>query len=138
MNWCYLDSSVLMRRLLKQPGVLDLSQCRTAVASELIVAECYRTLDRLRLREPLGEAEIARLAGDLEDALAGVSLVPLTAEVLRQVRQPLAAPLGTLDAIHLCTAVIHRGSNPEIPRFATHDAALGRAARLYGFAVAGT
>ena len=50
---------------------------------------------------------------------------------------PLPVPLGTLDAIHLATALAWRERLDEGLIVATHDAALGLAARSYGFDVVG-
>jgi hypothetical protein len=46
-------------------------------------------------------------------------------------------PIGTLDALHLATALIWRDRFGALPEVATHDAALGSAARAFGFAVRG-
>ncbi|MGH9507354.1 MAG: hypothetical protein ACRD13_10555 [Terriglobales bacterium] len=58
-----MDSSVLPRKLLRQPGSRDLSRLESAAGSELVAAECYRALDRLRLHEPLSGPQSARLYG---------------------------------------------------------------------------
>jgi len=46
-------------------------------------------------------------------------------------------PLGTLDALHLATALIWRDRMGPLSAVATHDAALGGAARTFGFEVLG-
>jgi hypothetical protein len=46
-------------------------------------------------------------------------------------------PLGTLDAIHLATALIWRDRVGPLSEMATHDTALGSAARAFGFDVRG-
>jgi len=47
----YVDASVLLRVALGQPDVLpEWSQIQRGVASELVMTESLRTLDRLRLR----------------------------------------------------------------------------------------
>ena len=57
----YLDSSVLLRKVLRQPGSLrEWPAVRTGVASALAETECLRTLDRLRLRAGLSDRELAR------------------------------------------------------------------------------
>jgi hypothetical protein len=47
-------------------------------------------------------------------------------------------PLGTLDAVHLATALIWRDRMGPLATMATHDTALGSAARAFGFEVLGT
>jgi hypothetical protein len=57
--------------------------------------------------------------------------------VLSRASEPLPVPLGTLEAIHLATALIWRDRIGAIPTMATHDAALGTAGRAFGFEVRG-
>jgi hypothetical protein len=45
--------------------------------------------------------------------------------------------LETLDALHLATAVLWRDMSTADLVMATHDAALGLAARAHGFSVVG-
>ena len=47
-------------------------------------------------------------------------------------------PLGTLDALHLATALIWRDRIGPLPAVATHNTVLGSAARAFGFEVLGT
>ena len=47
-------------------------------------------------------------------------------------------PVGTLDAIHLATALIWRDRVGPLPQVVTHGAALSAAARAFGFDVRGT
>jgi hypothetical protein len=44
--------------------------------------------------------------------------------------------LGTLDAIHLATALLWEGASTELV-MATHDPALGTSARAFGLRVVG-
>jgi hypothetical protein len=64
-------------------------------------------------------------------------LVLLRPLVLSRAGEPLPTPLGTLDAIHLATALIWRERMGVLPTIATHDSALGLAARTFGFGVRG-
>jgi hypothetical protein len=57
--------------------------------------------------------------------------------VLSRAGEPLPTPLGTLDAIHLASALTWRERMGALPMMATHDAALGLAARAFGFEVRG-
>ena len=63
--------------------------------------------------------------------------VLLRPTVLSRAGEPLPTPLGTLDAIHLATALIWRERMGALPTMATHDGALGVAARTFGFDVRG-
>jgi uncharacterized protein len=134
----YLDSSVLLRKVLRQPGsISEWSAIRTGVASALVETECLRTLDRLRLRTGLTDTELARRREAVFRLLESVEVVEVTVPVLSRAAQPLPTELGTLDAIHLATALLWReGTGGEII-MATHDIALGTAARACGLAVIG-
>jgi hypothetical protein len=57
---------------------------------------------------------------------------------LSRASEPMPLPMGTLDAIHLATALIWRDRVGPLPQLVTHDAALGAAARAFGFDVRGT
>ena len=57
--------------------------------------------------------------------------------MLARAAEPFRSPIGTLDAIHLATALLLRESSEEDFAFATHDAALAPAARSHGFQVLG-
>ena len=135
----YLDSSVLLRKVLRQPGSLsEWSAIRTGVASALAETECLRTLDRLRLRAGLPDKELARRRETVFRLLESLEVVEVTAPVLARAAHPLPTELGTLDAIHLATALLwreHRGGDIVM---ATHDDALATAARACGLAVLGS
>jgi hypothetical protein len=49
----------------------------------------------------------------------------------------MAMPLGTLDAMHLATALIWRDRVGPLQAMATHDTMLGTSARAFGFDVRG-
>ena len=63
--------------------------------------------------------------------------VDVTPGVLRRAADPFPTPLGTLDAIHLATAILWREGRQEGPVMATHDGQLATAARAVGLATAG-
>jgi predicted nucleic acid-binding protein len=135
----YLDSSVLLRKVLRQAGSLrEWAAVRTGVASALVETECLRTLDRLRLRVGLSDKELARRRETVFRLLESIEVVEVTAAVLARAAQPLPTELGTLDAIHLATALLWREHSGGDIIVATHDAALGVAARACGMIVIGS
>jgi hypothetical protein len=69
--------------------------------------------------------------------LEAVDLVLLRPPVLSRASEPMPMPLGTLHAIHLATALLWRDRIGPLPQVVTHDAALGAAARGFGFGVRG-
>ena len=135
----YVDASALLRVVLREPGpAVDLRAFDLLVSSELIGVETLRTIDRLRLTGTLTTEEAAARAQRARDWLDAVDLLLVRAPILSRASDPLPVPLGTLDAIHLVTALAWRERLDEALIVATHDAALGLAARSYGFDVVGT
>lgn len=134
----YVDTSALLRLVLREPGALDeLGGFDALVSSELIEVESARTIDRMRLRGVLTLDEAAarlRVVGAWLDA---IELVLLRPPILRRASEPLPTPLGTLDAIHLSSALVWRERTGSLGVVATHDTALGTAARAFGFEVRG-
>jgi len=134
----YLDSSVLLRLVLGQPGALaEWRDVESGVASALVEVESLRTLDRVRLREGLSDRETARRREALFRLLDTIELVEITRPVLSRAAQPLPTELGTLDAIHLATALLWQETTDRRLTMATHDGALALAARAHGLAVVG-
>jgi predicted nucleic acid-binding protein len=134
----YLDSSVILRIALGEPGRLAAwDEIDRGVTSALAEVECLRTLDRLALRSALSPDDLAGRRSAVHHLLGSVDLVDLTRAVLSRAAQPYPTPLGTLDAIHLATALLWRDARGGTPAFATHDAMLGLAARASGFEVLG-
>jgi len=134
----YVDTSVLLRVVLREPGALeDLQSYDGLVSSEVIVVESARTIDRLRLQGALTLEEAASRSRVVGDWLEAFDLVLLRPPVLSRASEPLPTPLGTLDAIHLATALLWRERMGPLAALATHDSALGVAARAFGFDVRG-
>lgn len=135
----YIDSSVILRAVLGQPGVIGgLKEPGRAVSSSLARVECLRTLDRLRLEEGLSDTEITRRREAVFHLLDSLVLVEPGPSVLERAAQPLPTVLGTLDAIHLATALLWQELHREQVTVATHDIALARAARASGLEVLGS
>jgi predicted nucleic acid-binding protein len=124
--------------VLREPGALDDLRSHDAlVSSELIAVESARTIDRLRLQGALTVEEAAARRRALADWLEAIDLVLLRPPVVSRASEPLPTPLGTLDAIHLATALTWRERMGALSTMATHDTALGLAARSFGFDVRG-
>ena len=81
--------------------------------------------------------EAAERIAVVNEWLEAVDLVLLRPPVLSRASEPMPMPLGTLDAIHLATALLWRDRFGPLPQLVTHDAALGGAARGFGFDVRG-
>jgi predicted nucleic acid-binding protein len=134
----YIDTSALLRIVLREPGALE--ELRTydgLVSSELIAIESARTIDRLRLQGSLTTDEAATRLRTVSEWLEAIDLVLLRPPVLSRASEPMPMPLGTLDAVHLATALIWRDRMGALSTIATHDTVLGSAARTFGFDVRG-
>jgi len=132
----YLDSSVVLRRLFRQPGAItNWSRWELAVTSELMRVEALRTLDRLRVMGELTLPQLAHLVTELRGIAAGFEQVSVCTEILDRACGPFPAPLGTLDAVHLATALVWMESRSQPLVFLTHDRQLAAAAAACGLEV---
>jgi predicted nucleic acid-binding protein len=132
----YVDSSVVLRSILRQPGATgDWLDAGAVVTSELLELEAWRTLDRLRLLGRLAGPDMAAATTELRAYLEGIEVVPLQPAILRRAAQPLPVPVGALDAIHLVTALIWSERRLEDLVVFTHDRQLAAAAQACGLAV---
>ncbi len=133
----YIDASVVLRLVLGEPSQLaDHKRFTGTVASMLTEVECLRTIDRLSITAGLPSSEIAERRLALFRLLEEVELIDVTRSVLRRASEPFPTPLGTLDAIHLATAIGWRDRHDALA-MATHDKALATAARAMGLEVIG-
>jgi len=134
----YIDTSALLRIVLREPGALDeLRSSDGLVSSELIAVESARTLDRLRLTERHGDEVAAERREAVFRLMEAMEIVEIGHAVLARASQPLPTALGTLDAIHLATALLWKERAGVELAMATHDAALATAARASGLPVLG-
>ena len=134
----YIDSSVVLRVILDQPGrLVEWKRIERGVASALIEVECLRTLDRLRLLSQRSTDAIVAKREDLFRVIAALEIVDVSRAVLHRAALPMPTPVGSLDAIHLATADLWREANGTELRVATHDRELSQAARASGFQVIG-
>jgi predicted nucleic acid-binding protein len=134
----YVDTSVLLRVALGQTDALpEWRHIDHGVSSALSRVEGLRTLDRFRLQAQLGDAEVARRRAFILKLLDSLELVEVDSLVLDRAAQPQPTELGTLDAIHLATALLWRETMDAQLVMATHDVALATAAQAHGFRVLG-
>lgn len=135
---CYLDSSVVLRKLLQQKETLaQWPEIKQPFSSRLLRLETLRTIERLHHRRILTDAMTAQFREDLFKLLDNIALLPLTDHIFRRAEQPFATPVGSLDALHLSTALLWRETRGKDFVIATHDQELAQAAKAHGFAVIG-
>jgi predicted nucleic acid-binding protein len=136
----YIDSSVLLRVILQQSDRLqEWDSLHRGVSSRLIDVEVRRTLDRLWLQHELSDEELARTIDSANALLDRIEHTEIDLRALNLASQPMPTVLGTLDAIHLASAILYRQAQSDEGSiaFATHDRALARAARAMSFDVLG-
>ena len=133
----YIDSSVLLRIILGEPQSLaSWRRIDLALSSEIIRLECLRTIDRARIQLRLTDHDVSRRRADVLEAIDSISLIPVTTTVLERAADPFPTLVGSLDALHLASALLVREQYEGL-LFATHDHALAVAARAMGFTVEG-
>ncbi len=125
MTW-YLDTSAFIKLLRKEEGTSELQRWlgdRAVCSSDLLRTEARRAL-------------ATDLAGQvlLEGLLERIALIRLTPEVFDQAGHlRVAAPLRSLDAIHLAAA---RRLGPDLEGVVTYDRRMTEAAHSLGVVVA--
>ena len=133
----YVDSSVLLRRVLGEQDSLDSEWLRLRpVSSALIRVECLRAIERYRMMGAIDDETVTLRRQAVLETLAGFEIIEPTGAVLDRAADPFPVYVATLHAIHLATAVEARYAVPDLD-FATHDIKLGGAAMSLGFAVIG-
>ena len=134
----YVDSSVLLRVALGQPNALpEWRDIERGVSSALVTTESLRTLDRVRLRVNYSDIEVARRRATILALIDSLELVEIDNSVLDRAAQPMPTELGTLDAIHVASAILWKEALGIAPVMATHDKALALAAQAHGLKVLG-
>lgn len=133
----YVDSSVLLRVVLGEPARLRIwPKIIMPVSSELIRLECLRTIDRARIRLRLDDEAIAERRSATLELIASLGSISIDRRVLDRAAEPFPTSLGSLDAIHMASALLAREEIEDLV-VATHDVELGRAAHAMGFTVHG-
>jgi predicted nucleic acid-binding protein len=130
----YLDSSVVLRRLLDQPEQLkSWGRWQAAYSSELLGVECRRAIDRLRLLALYDDGQVGDAMERLNRIERSIKRIRLTKSIIQAASQTMPTVVKTLDAFHLVSAVAIRERRHAELVFATHDGPQAVAARALGF-----
>ena len=133
----YVDTSVVLRILLHEPNPVGIwGQWNKAYSSALWRVEALRTVDRLRLTHEISDTEVAELVRDIQMTHETLAIHPVTNQLCQRASETFPTVVGTLDAIHLATALSVREID-NVDLLLTHDSQLGTAARSLGFDVMG-
>ena len=134
----YLDTSVVLRILFKEPNPISFwGKWGKAYASVLLRVEGFRTVDRLRLGGHLTDTDVAQLYREIEIVNETLHVLPLSNAILHRAAASFPTVVGTLDSLHLATALLWREQTAADLVRATHDEALATAAMASGFRVIG-
>lgn len=133
----YVDTSVVLRILLREPNPVEIwGQWNKAYSSALWRVEALRTVDRLRLTNEISDSEVAELVHEIQITHETIAIHPVTNQIFQRASETFPTVVGTLDAIHLATALSIRQIE-NIDYLLTHDPQLATAARSLGFEVMG-
>jgi predicted nucleic acid-binding protein len=133
-----LDTSVVLRKLYGEPDALPAWRLITRpFASRILPVELGRVIDRTRLLGEIDDDDVEQLQRESRRLLRSVDVVALSERILVRAAGPMPTVLGSLDAIHLATALEIAAARAEAVTVATHDRQLARAARASGLEVTG-
>ena len=133
----YVDTSVVLRFLLHESNPVEIwGQWNQAYSSGLWLIEALRTADRLRLTHEISDTELAELVRDIRITHETFAIHPVTDRILQRAGETFPTVVGTLDAIHLATALAIREID-TVDVLLSHDSQLATAARSLGFEVMG-
>jgi predicted nucleic acid-binding protein len=133
-----LDSSVLLRKLFGEPSPLaEWQRITQAFVSRILVVELGRVIDRTRLAGLIDDSQVEHLHRESRRILRSADIIELSDAILNRAAGPMPTVLGSLDALHLATALELAPSVDATLVLATHDMQLARAARASGLEVVG-
>ncbi|PYJ25954.1 MAG: hypothetical protein DME91_01260, partial [Verrucomicrobia bacterium] len=111
------------------------AQWEHAYSSELLRVEVLRSIDRNRLKGALTDEDVAKLVTNAHAIFNAIEFIALSQSILNRASQSFLTPLGTLDALHLATAIGLAEVGAIELTFLTHDTELAIAARTMNFNV---
>jgi len=105
----YLDSSALIKRAIEEPeseAFEDALEQHVAGGDSLVSSSLAWVEVSRAVRRRIDHESSARLTEAVDNALSGILECPITTPVTALARRLDPAPLRTLDAIHLATAIL--------------------------------
>lgn len=135
----FLDTSVFLRWILNHPKkYTGFNKWKTCYISEIFYIEFNRVLNRMRLEREINDLEFATLRNNFLEFYDTIHVIQFTNEIREIASQAFPTILGTLDSIHLASALLLK-KNRIIKnlKLLTHDKQMGTAATAMGFEVVG-
>ncbi len=134
----YVDSSAVLRVLFGHHSAYGkFGRWNEAGSNELLRIECNRTMYRLRLESKITDETLSEYQAAFSDFLETISIIDLNSSIIEKAAGPFSTIVGSLDAIHLATALLWKEDMEADIHVLTHDAQLAVAARAAGLKVIG-
>jgi predicted nucleic acid-binding protein len=135
MSTIYLDSSALVAWMFGEARAAGVKQAldsaSAVVTSELTIVESHRAVLRAERRSALMEGDAQRLRGLLRRISDSWIRIGLFDDVLARAARPFPVePVGTLDALHLATALEFAQAFPDLRIVSFDDRILDNARAL--------
>lgn len=138
----YLDSSVALRYILAgEVTIRHVLEYPRIISSELLAIECKRVIHRVRMQRELTDDGVVEAYRRLDRVLGGLDLIELSREVKLRAAESFPVVIGTLDALHIATALlwardaVGEVGNAENVHVFSHDTSLNACARAVGLNV---
>jgi hypothetical protein len=136
----YAESSAVLTWLLGQAGGDEIAGAlrgaRGVIVSDLTLIECERTLIRAWSTGLMSEAERVRHSAELARICLHWTRLRVDEEIVERARRPFPIePMGTLDALHLASALVARSIAPRF-QVLTRDQRIRENAERLGLATA--
>jgi hypothetical protein len=132
---CYIDSSVILRILMDSEGAIrDFGRYDRIISSELLLLECNRVIDRYRLAGLLDDEQVSEIKQRLKKISDGMYIIEINDAVKSRTGGAFPTIIGTLDAIHLSTALLlkeHEKADDMV--ILSHDRQMLVCAKALGF-----
>jgi hypothetical protein len=134
----YVDSSAVLRHILNDDRALrSIATADTVGSSDLLHIECARVLQRERMEGHLDDEQYAESSVMLEAILERLYLIEFGTAIKRRAAGAFPTVIGTLDAIHLSSALLWQEADPGSDFvILTYDRQLALCARALGVRVA--
>ena len=132
----YVDTSVVLRFILEGDiAIHHAFEATRTLASELLLIESRRVLERHRLNGELDDEKLAEAVARLFELYACFEVWSLSDAIKKRAGGPFPTVVGTLDALHLATALeALAGQADSILALFSYDRQMNLCAKALGFA----
>ena len=131
----YLDTSAFLEWLFKDNADFKRPQGEDIITSDLLRIETHRTFHRLRLENKINDNEFVRLEKIFINFWESIHVIFPDEEILNIATKAFPTLIGTLDAIHLATAILFQEKKKVKLTIITNDKQLATTGEACGFTV---